>query len=306
MRCISCDQEFKSYTAVSLHYRNKHGSSAQLEEMMRQKYVNEKCGGVIPTCKCGCGVVPKYYDFARGYAKFIHGHASCVNNNWGHNKNALSKSQDVRREQIADGDWTPWNKGETKETDKRLAISGSKGSQTILSQPDELERRSENMSKQWKSGVLVPLIGPASSQWKGGTSALQGLSRSKVFKVWSVPKLAAAKYECQNCHADDGRGVIVHHDGERFAAILHKAVALFGEVGDDFEKKSTIADWVAAYHTENNVSGIVLCEHCHIQVHADLGETCNMSHIYLHENHARQSSQDHQRGDHCLGPSREL
>jgi hypothetical protein len=55
----------------------------------------------------------------------------------------------------------------------------------------------------------------------------------------------------------------VHHDGERFASILYKAILELGEPGDDFEKKSLMAEWVTDYHIEKNVSGVVLCVGCH-------------------------------------------
>ena len=62
-------------------------------------------------------------------------------------------------------------------------------------------------------------------------------------------------------------GLEVHHDGERFASILHKAILELGEPGDDFEKKSLIAEWVTNYHVDNGVSGVVLCEECHDEEH---------------------------------------
>lgn len=272
MKCPSCDTDFKSYTAVSLHFRNKHGSSNDLKEIMRKKLVNERYAGTEPRCACGCDQITKY-DYMNGYNEFIRGHQARINNNWGHNKDAQEKSQDVRREMHKRGEITIWNKGETKETDHRLIAYGEKGSNTIQSQPDLLEKRSDDMKTYWKSGQIVPLRGPDHSQWKGGTSALQPICRSRVFNAWSHPKLEAASYVCQKCFASDGRGVVVHHDKERFAAILHKAIEIFGDIDPDapnadFEKKARIADWVVGYHLQNNVSGITLCVSCHEGEHS--------------------------------------
>lgn len=267
MQCPTCHVEFKSYTAVSLHFRNKHGTSLEFKETMRLKYIDEHHGGVEPKCKCGCGKTPKYYDYDRGYVEYVRGHHSRVKNNWGHNKEAQLKSQDVRRDMHKRGEHAVWNRGETKETNEDVASYGAKGSKTIKEQPELLKRRSEDMKHAWNSGLITPLTGSAHSQWKGGSSALQPLARSRLHKSWTYPKLKASNFTCQKCGAK-GPGLEVHHDGERFAEILQKAIAIFGEVVDDnFEQKASISEWVADYHEENDVSGIVLCSKCHDDEH---------------------------------------
>jgi|SRR6478609_6680322 len=266
MKCPSCDQDFKSYTAVSLHFRNKHGTSLEFKEIMRLKLIEERHGGVIPTCKCGCGGTPKYYDYDRGYVEYVRGHHARVHNNWGHNSDALLKSQDVRREQIAAGEWKPWNLGETKETDGRVAAYGRNGSHTLKTDPDCQKQRSEHMSEQWKSGSIVPLTGSEHGRWKGGVSSVQALSRSYVFNVWTYPKLHASKFTCQGCGSKER--LEVHHDKERFAEILQKARDALGDVTDDFSTHQSYARWVADYHVTNDVSGVVLCETCHERAHS--------------------------------------
>lgn len=273
IKCPTCNVDYKSLTAVSLHYRNKHGTSQELKEQLRIQYVNVHHNGIVPTCKCGCGQVPKYYDHNQGYMEYVRGHHARVANNWGHNQVAQRKSQDVRREMHQRGEIKIWNKDETKETDARIAAYGKKGSYVLKNDPQHVQQRSEHMQKQWETNSIVPLYGKDSSQWKGGTSALQPVCRSRVFNTWARPKLEEAKYICQFCHATDGRGVVVHHDGERFAKILHKAIEMFGEIDEtvengDFEKKSKIADWVTEYHQVQDVSGLVLCESCHQITHS--------------------------------------
>lgn len=265
MNCPSCNLDFKSYTATSLHYRNKHGTSSELKEIMRLKLIEEKHGGITPTCKCGCGGTPKYYDYDRGYVEFVRGHQSRVSNNWGHNKEGLLKSQDVRREQIASGDWKPWNKGETKETDERVAALGRAGSHTLKTDPDCQRQRSEHMAKQWKKGEIIPIKGAAHSQWKGGVSSVQQLSRSYVYNVWTYPKLLASGFTCQKCGSKND--LEVHHDGERFATILQKARVALGDVTEDFASHQAYARWVADYHLDNQVSGVTLCVECHDRAH---------------------------------------
>lgn len=172
LKCPACDRKFKSYTAVSMHFRKMHGTTKQLAEIMHLSLLNEQYGGRPPTCACGCGQVPKYYDYDRGYAKYVRGHYSRVHNNWGHNDAAQKKSQDVRRKQIAAGKWKPWNNGATSETDERVAQYGRRGSHTLKTNPNCQRQRSEHMAEQWKTGSLTPKRGSAHSQWKGGVSSL--------------------------------------------------------------------------------------------------------------------------------------
>jgi hypothetical protein len=49
---------------------------------------------------------------------------------------------------------------------------------------------------------------------------------------------------------------------------LYKAILELGEPGDDFEKKSLMAEWVTDYHVERNIPGIPLCIPCHDSLHA--------------------------------------
>jgi len=266
MQCPTCNVVFKSYTAVSLHFRNKHGTSQQFAEIMRLKLVEERYNGVVPTCKCGCNGTPKYYDYDRGYVEFIRGHQSRVNNNWGHNKTALAKSQDKRREQIVAGEWVAWNKGETKETDERIEAYGDKGRVTIMSNPLERKARSEKMTADRLNGTIRTLYGKEHSQWRGGVSSVQSLSRSYVFNVWTYPKLLASGFTCQSCGSKSD--LCVHHDKERFAQILQKAREMLGDVTEDFATHQAYAKWVANYHVQNDISGIVLCEKCHDCEHA--------------------------------------
>lgn len=230
-------------------------------------------GDARPLCKCGCKGETRFRNIHTGFNDFIRGHQSRVSNNWGHNAKALEKSQDKRREQIADGSWAPWNKGETTLTDERIANYGKIGSKTIQNDELEKKRRSEKMSQQRRDGTLPTLFGKDSSQWKGGVSSVQALSRSYVYNVWTYPKLLEGKFTCKRCgikSSDDGCVLNVHHNGERFADILQKARDVLGDVTEDFACHQTYAKWIADYHVQNSVSGIVLCEVCHYEEHAAL------------------------------------
>ena len=160
-----------------------------------------------------------------------------------------------------EGLWSrdPWNRGKTKESDERVANIGKKIKEK------HGERYSLLMRANRLSGILPSLTGSAHPGWKGGTSALQPLVRSHLHREWTYPKLKASGFKCDKCGST--KELEVHHDGERFANILHRAILELGEPGDDFEKKSLISEWVTDYHIEKNISGIVLCEDCHATEH---------------------------------------
>ncbi len=216
--------------------------------------------GKEPTCACGCGEPTNFISLQKGFSTYILGHASSVNNNWGHNKIAQEKSLKKRRDE---GLWSknPWNRGRTKESDPEFA----KIAEIAYNSPVEKNRRSILMKSQWDNKTIQPMTGSSHSQWKGGTSALQPLVRSHLHRIWVYPKLREGGFKCSKCEST--KDLEVHHDGERFASILYKAILELGEPGDDFEKKSLIAEWVTNYHVDNGVSGVVLCEECHDEEH---------------------------------------
>ena len=216
-------------------------------------------------CACGCGQMPKFWSLQRGFAKFVRGHSARVNNNWGHNEVAKEKSIKKRREE---GLWSkdPWNRGKTKENDDEFA----RISEIAYNSLKEKTRKSKKMMEQWATNNIVPLTGSAHSQWRGGTSALSAMCRSRLYREWSFPKMKATGFKCTACGVT--RDLEVHHDGERFSEILQKGIETLGEPGDDFDRKTCFVDWVLWYHATHDVSGRVLCSHCHEAEHRILPE----------------------------------
>jgi hypothetical protein len=240
---------------MRIHCQKSHDLSAR--SLYSQLFLPD---GKEPTCACGCGEPTNFISLQKGFSTYILGHASSVNNNWGHNKIAQEKSLKKRRDE---GLWSknPWNRGKTKENDPEFA----KISELAYGSKEFRDARSRDMTKNRLNKSIPDLKGSSHPQWKGGTSALQPLVRSHLHRVWVYPKLKESNFRCNKCMST--KNLEVHHDGERFASILHKAILELGEPGDDFEKKSLIAEWVTNYHVDNGVSGVVLCEECHDEEH---------------------------------------
>lgn len=254
--CPSC----KTYSTGSLNSLRIH---AQKLHGLPAKSVYDSLflpDGKEPTCECGCGGSVKFNTIQLGYSKYIKGHAARVNNNWGHNKVAQAHSLKTRRDE---GLWSkvPWNKGKRASEDPVFAEIVKKAYQT----PEFRAARSRDMTKNRLSKIVPDLSGSAHSQWKGGTSAIQPLARSCIHKSWTYPKLAASGFKCSRCSST--LNLEVHHSGERFASILGKAIQVFGPPGDNHDTKDAICEWVASYHEENDVPGVVLCELCHTHTH---------------------------------------
>lgn len=255
-KCPECDQyETSKLDSLRIHCQKRHDMSTR--QLYASLFLPE---GKEPTCACGCGEPTKFLTLQKGFSEYVLGHASRVNNNWGHNKEARQKSLKKRRDE---GLWNkdPWNRGKTKENDLEFAAIAEKA----YGSAEFRQKRSKIMTHQWSNGILTIASGSSHSQWKGGTSALQPLVRSRLHHAWVYPKLKESGFNCTKCGS--ASSLEVHHNEERFASILHKAIVELGEPGDDFEKKSLIAEWVTDYHISKNISGVVLCDGCHDREH---------------------------------------
>lgn len=159
IKCKECELEFKNLDSLRRHRSQKHDINAE------QTYIDYVLNGIPPTCKCGCGEIPKYLGINAGYRNYIRGHAARVNNNWGHNKEAIKKSHETQKKMFESGDLTIWNKGLTIK-DPRVKDNIDK----IMSNP----QRGKNISKKL-SGV------PKSEDHK------EAISKAAI-KRWSDPK----------------------------------------------------------------------------------------------------------------------
>ena len=166
-KCKICDKDFDSLWGLSSHNVKKHDVRPQ------ETFIKHNLEGVSPKCKCGCDETPSFLGIKKGFRDFIHGHASRVNNNWGHNTDAQKKSKDTQRRLYGSGELVIWNKGLTKDDDKRLdygekisnnlernkkisqALKGRKRPQHVLDSLDNGMReywgKEENREKQRKT-----------------------------------------------------------------------------------------------------------------------------------------------------------
>lgn len=95
VKCKICESEFESIDSLRRHNSQKHNINAE------QTYIDYVLGGIKPTCKCGCGEKPKYLGMDSGYRDYIRGHAARINNNWGHNPEAIKKSHETQKKNVS-------------------------------------------------------------------------------------------------------------------------------------------------------------------------------------------------------------
>jgi very-short-patch-repair endonuclease len=157
MVCKECDREFESLDSLRRHRSQKHNVNAE------QTYIDYLLNSVVPKCKCGCGERPKYLGIDAGFREYKWGHAARVNNNWGHNPNAIKKSHDTQKRMYENGELVIWNKGLTIEDDRvrnnieKVISNPNRGkniSDKLIGVPKIEEHRlkiKEKSKKRWES-----------------------------------------------------------------------------------------------------------------------------------------------------------
>lgn len=103
------------------HYAVVHGITEPIDV-----YIDTKCDGIRPVCKCGCGKSVRWYGWSRGFEReYVNGHGVP----WkGQTKEtdprlaAMAKKVSKTRKTLMDeGKIVIWSKGKTKEVDERVA-----------------------------------------------------------------------------------------------------------------------------------------------------------------------------------------
>lgn len=155
--CKECNREFESLDSLRRHRVQKHKISAE------QTYIDYVLNGIEPKCKCGCGLKTSFLTIEKGFTEYIRGHASRINNNWGHNPNAIKKSHETQKRMYKNGELVIWNKGLTIEDERvrdninKIMSNPNRGkniSKKLTNIPKSEEHRlkiKENSKKRWKS-----------------------------------------------------------------------------------------------------------------------------------------------------------
>jgi very-short-patch-repair endonuclease len=130
--CKECKREFETLDSLRRHRVQKHKITSE------QTYIDYTLNGVEPKCKCGCGEKTNFLSIEKGFVDYILGHAARINNNWGHNTEALKKSHETQKKMHDEGTLKVWNDGLTID-DKRVRDNIDK----VMANP----KRGNNISK---------------------------------------------------------------------------------------------------------------------------------------------------------------
>lgn len=140
--------------------------------------------------------------------------------------------------------------------------------------PSVAEKMSKTKKRKHASGELVPwnkgLTCQQSHSWKGGVTSVKGFLRTdkRLASTWKRPKLEKAGFKCSTCGKN--KRLEVHHDKETMKEIITKFMKKHDyETKHDSHPELTklIAVEVVDYHINENISGVVLCNECHHDVH---------------------------------------
>jgi very-short-patch-repair endonuclease len=140
IKCRECDREFNSLDSLRRHRSQKHTINSE------QTYIEYVLGGKKTTCKCGCGMKTNFLSFKKGFTDYIRGHASRINNNWGHNPKALEKSHKTQKKMHESGELKMWNDGLTID-DPRVRDNIDK----VMANPNRSKKISKALSDVPKS-----------------------------------------------------------------------------------------------------------------------------------------------------------
>lgn len=135
VKCKECELGFESLDSLRRHRVQKHKINAE------QTYIDYVLDGLEPKCKCGCNEKPKFLGIDAGFREYKWGHGARVNNNWGHNKEAIRKSHETQKQMHSDGILKVWNDGLTM-ADERVKLNVEK----VISNPERGKKISKSLS----------------------------------------------------------------------------------------------------------------------------------------------------------------
>lgn len=125
IKCPSCDMSFGQEKRFLEHYLTVHGIVAD------ENLYNESRCQSPPICACGCGKPLKWNGWKKGYtSKYLRGH-NAVDDSVFAKPDRMKEFVAKRVVGYAEGRYEAWNKGQTKETNDKLAKASQKISTTL-------------------------------------------------------------------------------------------------------------------------------------------------------------------------------
>ena len=210
--CTRCERKFEKLVSLSIHFRSAHESTA------KQLYVELYCEGVEPTCACGCGEETKFHSIKTGFSEYKWGHASRINNNWGHNKSAIENAKKERNKLLMQGKIQIWNKGLTKETDERVATYTEK-----MNTPERAEKISKALARKEKSKEhKKKIIKHMREYWgKKENRDKQSKRQAEWIKNNSIICYKNSKNGWFNCTKNKGKKKIYYRSSYELSTLIH-------------------------------------------------------------------------------------
>ena len=138
--CPFCDLSSKHEKKIDLHLRAEHSTT------LESAFVQIKLNGTPFTCLCGCGEPTTFNGWRLGYTNFVKGHNTRVDSVFSH-QDVIKKCVKSRADSFAQGKYTSWNAGLTKETSEKVAEMSEKISESLQKYYDSPDTTS------WQTGL---------------------------------------------------------------------------------------------------------------------------------------------------------
>ena len=146
-QCSRCERSFASYDSLRKHTGHTHRIPG------KKFYIEQKLGGIVPTCKCGCGTPTQW--IGHGFRNYKAGHHARIKNNWSKDspyfEKSSKKSAETLRKHYADGTIKNWCAGLTKETSPTLARMAEMSRKE--NNPERARKISATQKKQFAMGI---------------------------------------------------------------------------------------------------------------------------------------------------------
>lgn len=135
--CSECNREFNDYSSFRKHNSFVHKIKSE------ETFIKYRCGGLKPTCACGCNKPTKFISENRGFSKFVNGHnSSTSDNNFHKDPKTKIKSAKTQSENWKNGKYKGWWENDDKETKDKI--------ETIKEKLRNDKKRGEKISKALK------------------------------------------------------------------------------------------------------------------------------------------------------------